>query len=193
VKLGLFQGLAAVVCAASAIGCAMPTSGTGEPQVGQMSLSSLEQGSSVTRTYLGATQVVAIDDSPVVGTFDLVGGAEVEIEIATREGQPVRYELWQVHVDGLASLVTTVDSRSGFALQSLHADEDSSWVLRFLPDVPESVVVRLDCTGSTHGCTPFLQPGDSCPAGWQCDQGLTCVVPGDTCQLTSTLESQPLD
>jgi len=58
-----------------------------------MTLTSLEQGSNVTRTYLGATQVVAIDRTPVVGTFDLLGGAQVELEIATREGQPVRYEL----------------------------------------------------------------------------------------------------
>lgn len=188
-KLGLFQGLAAIVCAAGAVGCAMPTSGTGEPPAGQASLTSLEQGSSVTRTYLGTTQDLAVGDKPVVGTFDLLGGAQVEMEIATHQGQPVRFELWQVHVDGSASLISTIDSRSGFALQSLHADEDSSWMLRFLPDVPEDVVVRIDCTGSTHGCTPFLQPGDRCPAGWQCDQGLTCVEPGDTCELTSMLES----
>jgi hypothetical protein len=190
-KLGLFHGLAAAVCAASAVGCSVQPGGTGEPPAGEKSVASLEQGSSVTRTYLGATQVVAVDARPVVGTFDLLGGAQVEIEIATRDGSPVRYELWQQHVDGWATLVTTVDSRSGFALQALHADEDSSWVLRFLPDVPEQVVVRIDCLESTHGCTPFQQPGESCPAGWQCDQGLTCVVPGDTCQLTSTLESHP--
>jgi hypothetical protein len=189
-KLGLFHGLAAAVCAASAVGCSVPASGTGEPPAGEMTLTSLEQGSSVTRTYLGTTQVVAIDQTPVVGTFDLLGGAQVEIEIATRDGQPVRFEVWQVHVGGWASMVTTIDSRSGFALQSLDADEDSSWVIKFLPDVPEQVVVRIDCTGSTHGCTPFLQPGDACPAGWLCDEGLTCVVPGDTCELTSTLESR---
>jgi hypothetical protein len=189
-KLGLFHGLAAVVYAASAVGCALPTTGAGEPPAGQMNLASLERGSDVTRTYLGSTQVVAIDKKPVVGTFDLLGGAQVEIEIATREGQPVRFELWQVHVGGWANMVTTIDSRSGFALEALHADEDSSWVIRFLPDVPEQIVVRIDCTGSTHGCTPFLQPGDSCPAGWQCDEGLTCAVPGDTCEVTSMLESQ---
>lgn len=192
-KLGLFHGLAAAVCAAGAVGCTLSTSGTSEPLSPGMTLASLEQGSSVTRTYLGTTQVVAVGAQPVVGTFDLLGGAQVEIEIATREGQPVRFELWRVHVGGGANLVTTVDSRSGFALQALHADEDSSWVIRFLPDVAEQVVVRIDCTGSTHGCTPFLQPGDRCPAGFQCDQGLTCVVPGDTCQLASTIESRTSD
>lgn len=190
-KLGLFHGLAAVVCAASAVGCGVSASGAEDSAASQMNLTDLEQGSSVTRTYLGTTQVVSIDRAPVVGTFDLLGGAQVEIEIATREGQPVRFELWQVHVGGWATMVTTVDSRSGFALESLHADEDSTWVLEFLPDVPEQIVVRIDCTGSTHGCTPFLQPGDACPAGWQCDQGLTCVVPGDICELTSTIESRP--
>lgn len=192
-KLGLFHGLAAAVCAASAVGCSLPASGAGEPPAGEMTLTSLEQGAAVTRTYLGTTQVVSIDEKPVVGTFDLLGGAQVEVEIATRDGQPVRYELWQVHVGGWANMVSTIDSRSGFALQSLQADEDSSWVIEFLPDVPEQVVVRIDCTGSTHGCTPFLQPGDACPAGWQCDEGLTCVVPGDTCELTSTIESRSGD
>jgi hypothetical protein len=192
-KLGLFHGLAAVVCAAGAVGCALQTSGAGKPPAGEMTLASLEEGSVVTRAYLGTTQVVSIDEKPVVGTFDLLGGAQVEIEIATREGQPVRFELWQVHVGGWASMVTTVDSRSGFALESLHADEDSSWIIRFLPDVAEQIVARVDCTGSTHGCTRYLQPGDSCPAGWQCDEGLTCVVPGDTCQLTSALESHTSD
>ena len=188
-KLGLFHGLAAIVCAAGAVGCSLATSGVDEPAAAQMTLTALERDSSVTRAYLGTTQVLAIGDKPVVGTFDLLGGAQVEIEIATREGQPVRFELWQVHVGGSANMVTTVDSRSGFALQSLHADQDSSWAIRFLPDVPEQIVVRIDCTGSTHGCTPLLQPGDRCPAGWRCDEGLTCVSPGDTCELTSTLES----
>ncbi|HEX8795150.1 MAG TPA: hypothetical protein VF765_29585 [Polyangiaceae bacterium] len=188
-KLGLFHGLAAVVCAAGAVGCSLAASGTDDALAGPMNLTSLEQGSSVTRTYLGTTQVLAMGDKPVVGTFDLLGGAQVEIEIATRQGQPVRFELWQVHVGGSASMVTTVDSRSGFALESLHADQDSSWAIRFLPDVPAQIVVRIDCTGSTHGCTPFVQPGERCPAGWQCDEGLTCVSPGNTCELTSTLES----
>lgn len=189
-KLGLFHGLAAVVCAASAVGCGVSASGAEDSAASQMNLTDLEQGSSVTRTYLGTTQVVALGDRPVVGTFDLLGGAQVEIEIATREGQPVRFELWQVHVGGWTSMVTTVDSKSGFALQSLHADQDSSWAIRFLPDVPEQIVVRIDCTSSTHGCTPFAQPGEACPAGFQCDQGLTCVSSGATCELTSTLESR---
>ncbi len=99
-KLGLFHGLAAVVCAASAAGCGVSASGAEDSALGQMNLTALERGSSVTRTYLGSTQEVAIAERPVVGTFDLLGGAQVEIEVATREGQPVRFELWQVHVGG---------------------------------------------------------------------------------------------
>ena len=70
---------------------------------------------------------------------------------------------------------------AGFALQSLHADEDSSWLLRFPPGAPTDVVVDLECDDSTHGCTPFGQPGDACTGGWRCDEGLTCEVPGETC------------
>jgi hypothetical protein len=199
-KPNAFHGLAVAVCAASTVACGGDLAGAGGEPVNnqEASLASLESGATQQRAYVGVTQDVRVGSQPAVGTFDLLGGADVDIELATKDGAPLVAELWQVHVaprttaagagDGArapgqswATLALTVDEDSGFALHSLHADEDSSWLLRFAPGAATDVVVHIDCGGGLHGCTPFLQPGDRCPAGWQCDQGLTCEIPGDVC------------
>jgi hypothetical protein len=180
-KPSVFRGLAGVVCAASAAACGESLAGDGRPGDPEANLAALEKDAAVQRTYVGVSQDVHIGARPVVGTFDLLGGADVDVEIAAKNGAPLAFELWQIHVDHSATLAMTVDDRSGFALQQLHADEDSSWLLRFPPGAPADVVVDLQCDASTHGCTPFGQPGDACAGGWACDEGLTCQVPGETC------------
>jgi hypothetical protein len=182
-KPNAFHGLAVAVCAATTVACGGDLAGTGGEPVSneETTLASLEQGATQGRTYIGVTQDVHVGQGPAIGTFDLVGGSDVDIELATKDGAPLVAELWQVHVDKWATLALTVDEDSGFALHALHADEDSSWLLRFAGGTSSDIVVHIDCTGGLHGCTPFLQPGDRCPAGWRCDQGLTCQVPGDVC------------
>jgi len=180
-KPNVFRGLAAVVCAASMAACGGELAREAEISNQEASLSTLESGAAVRRTYVGVTQDVHTGPAPVVGTFDLLGGADVDMELVAKDGQPLEVELWQVHVDHWATLVLTVDAPSGFALHRLHAAEDSSWLLRFPAGAPEDIVVHIDCTDSTNGCTPFLQPGEVCPIGWQCDEGLVCKVPGDVC------------
>jgi hypothetical protein len=214
-KLGLFHRLAVVVCAASpavvATGCGISTAdlaeapATSDEDAGAATLTSLEQGAAtVQHLYLGAWQDFTLDAAPIVGTFDLVGGAQVEIRTATRDGLPMRFEIWQVHsgiswgkgpgspADPAVTLFTTVDTPSGSALQALHADEDSSWLVRVLADHPEGIALRIDCTAGAASwggaCTPLLQPGQACPGSWQCDEGLACVVPGDTCEPTRAPE-----
>lgn len=182
-KPNVFRGLAGVVCAASAAACGGDRAGEEAVSDQEASLASLESGAAVQRTYVGVTQDVHTGPAPVVGTFDLLGGADVDLEIVAKDGQPLEVELWQIHVDHWGTLALTVDASSGFALHELHADEDSSWLLRFPAGAPEDVVVHIDCTGSTHGCTPWLQPGDFCPVGWACDEGLVCKVPGDVCEV----------
>jgi hypothetical protein len=177
----VFHGLAAIVCAAITVACGGQTTGEGAVSNQEATLSSLEQGAVVHRAYVGVTQGLQVGPTPVVGTFDLLGGADVVIEVATLSGAPVQFDLWQVHVDKWATLAVAVDATSGFSLRTLHADEDSSWVLRFPSSAPGDLVMRIDCKGGAHGCTPFQQPGQACPAGWQCDEGLTCKVPGDVC------------
>ena len=180
-KPNVFRGLAVVVCAASMAACGGELTGEGAISNQEASLSTLESGAAVRRTYVGVTQDVHTGPAPVVGTFDLLGGADVDMELAAKDGQPLQVELWQVHVDHWATLALTVDDPSGFALHALHATEDSSWLLRFPAGAPEDIVVQIDCTGSTNGCTPLLQPGETCPIGWPCDEGLVCKVPGDVC------------
>lgn len=192
-KPNVFHGLAVAVCAATTVACGGTLAGTGGEPVSneEAPLASLEQGATEQRTYVGVTQDVHVDGNPAVGTFDLVGGSDVDIELVTKDGAPLVAELWQVHVDKWATLALTVDENSGFALHTLHADEDSSWLLRFAGGMSSDIVVHIDCTGTggLGACTPFLQPGDRCPEGWQCDQGLTCHVPGDVCVVDGTAPS----
>jgi hypothetical protein len=180
-KPNVFRGLAGIVWAVSAAACGGDLAGEGNISNQEASLGSLEKGAAVQRTYVRVTQQVHTGAHPVVGTFDLLGGADANLELVAKDGAPLQVELWQVHVDRWATLAMTVDDASGFALHTLHADEDSSWALRFPAGLPADVVVHIECQDSTHGCTPFLQPGDLCPEGWQCDEGLTCKVPGDVC------------
>jgi hypothetical protein len=182
-KPNVFRGLAGIVCAVSAAACGGSLAGEEQISKQEASLGTLERGAGVQRAYLGVTQVVRTGAHPVVGTFDLLGGADVDMELVAKNGAPLQVELWQVHVDGWATLAMTDDEPSGFALHELHADEDSAWLLRFPAGTPADVVVNIHCTDSTSGCTPFLQPGDRCPVSWQCDEGLTCKVPGDVCAV----------
>ncbi len=177
-----FQGLAALVCAAFPTACGGRTAGVAPTASQTQSVAALEQDAVPRRAYVGVEQLVRVGGLPIASTFDLLGGADVDLEIAARDGAPLRFELWQVHLDHRADLVWTVDASSGFALRALHADEDSAWLLRFPPAAPADVVVSISCTASVLGCTPFLQPGERCPEGWQCDQGLACHVPGEVCE-----------
>jgi hypothetical protein len=145
-------------------------------------VAALQEGAATGRAYVGATNRFAVGGAPVVATFDLLGGARVEVEVATLDASPVRFELWQAHVDGTATLSDPVDAPSGFALDRIEADEDARWVLVFPAATPRAqALVRMDCVGGIRGCAPELQPGESCPAGWSCDVGLACALPIGAC------------
>jgi hypothetical protein len=180
-KPNVFRGLAGIVCAVSAAACGGSLAEEKTVSDQEASLRSLESGAAVQRAYLGVTQDVLVGAHPVASTFDLLGGADIDMELVAKNGAALHVELWQVHVDKWATLAMTVDDPSGFALHEVHADEDSSWLLRFAAGAPADVVVNIHCEDSTSGCTPFVQPGDPCNDGWQCDEGLTCKVPGEVC------------
>jgi hypothetical protein len=176
-----FRGLATVLAAAGVGGCGGHSAGVIATDEEGSNLASIEQGASVQRAYLGVTQHVAVGVEPVVSTFDLIGGSQAELEVASHDGAPVRFELWRVRVDGTASLLVPVDSRSGFALQPIDPEEDGTWALRFPVASSNDVLVRMDCIGGLHGCAQTRQPGESCPAGWSCDVGLACQLPVGVC------------
>jgi hypothetical protein len=170
-----------VLSAAGAAGCGGQEGGV-IGSVGEASeLPSLEQGATVQRAYVGSTNTLVLGAAPVVATFDLVGGAQVELEVATADSSPLRYELWRVRRGGSATLVSPVDARSGFHLDRVVTTEDSGWALVFPAGSAGQALVHMDCVAETHGCTPARQPGESCPAGWSCDQGLSCQLPIGAC------------
>jgi hypothetical protein len=145
-------------------------------------VAALEDGAATVRAYVGLTNRFAIGGAPLVATFDVVGGARLELEVATLDASPLRFELWQAHTDGRATLRDPVEAPSGFALDRIEADEDATWVLVFPPATPiAQALVRMDCVGGIRGCTPERQPGESCPAGWSCDVGLACALPIGAC------------
>jgi len=144
-------------------------------------LTQLEQGATVQRAYLGVDDHVTVGATPVVTPFELVGGAQIELEVVTPDSSPVRFELWQGHVGGSVTLVMPVDAPSGFALENIDATEDGTWILTFPTLPPGQVIVHMDCVGGQHGCARARQPGESCPAGWSCDEGLTCQLPVGVC------------
>ncbi|HEY8041182.1 MAG TPA: Kazal-type serine protease inhibitor domain-containing protein [Polyangiaceae bacterium] len=176
-----FRAFAAVLVVTGAGGCGGRTAGITATDEEGSTLSAIEQGATLQRAYLGVTQHVAVGARPVVSTFDLVGGSQVALEVASHDGAPLRFEVWRVRVDGTASLLVPIDSRSGFALQQIAPEEDGTWVLRFPAATGDDVVTRLDCVAGMHGCARTRQPGESCPAGWSCDVGLACQLPVGVC------------
>jgi hypothetical protein len=175
--------LAVAMIAASALGCGGRMAGVSASVGGETStLGSLEEGASVRRAYVGTTNEFVVGEVPVVATFDLVGGAQIEMEVVTRDASPVRFELWQAHRDGTTTLRDPVDAPSGFAIDRVEADEDGRWALVFPVGTSGGrALVRMDCVGGFRGCAPQRQPGESCPAGWSCDVGLECMLPVGAC------------
>jgi hypothetical protein len=181
---------ASLYAAAGAAGCGGKTDGIGTMHEEGSTLAALEQGAVLERAYVGVDNHMPIGGMPVLATLDLVGGSKLELEVVTPDGSPVRFEVWRVRNDGTATLEIPVDAQSGFALETIAPDEDGRWALRFpglssgapAPLAPSGdVIVHADCVGGLHGCTQLLQPGETCPAGWQCDQGLACELPIGVC------------
>jgi hypothetical protein len=173
--------LAAALAVSGATGCGGEVAGVGGSNAALSTVGKLEAGATVQRAYVGVDNRVPVGATPVVTPFDLVGGAQIELEVVTPDSSPVEFELWQAHVDGEATLVMPVDAPSGFALEDVDATEDSTWLIVF-PSLPAGqVIVHMDCVGGNHGCSPELQPGDDCPAGWSCDEGLVCQLPVGVC------------
>src|SRR5260370_28929618 len=122
-----------VFCAAGSAAAALAVAACGGRVAGvpasdgeASTIASLEQGGTMQRAYVGVTNELAIGVARRVATFDLVGGAQVELEVVTRDASPLRFELWQAHVDGTATLRYPVDAASGLALDRIAADEDAT-------------------------------------------------------------------
>jgi hypothetical protein len=174
-----FCALAAVLAASACGGTTGEVPSASSRQTSTMA--ELATGASVTRAYVGVDNPLAVDGGPVLATIGLRGGGQVELEVVTPDGAPLRFEVWQGHVDGTATLRMPVDSASGFALEEIDPDEDGTWAILFPGGQPGQVLVHMDCIGGLRGCSLLRQPGQSCPVGWSCDEGLVCQLPAGVC------------
>jgi hypothetical protein len=176
-----FRLLGAALAVAGAAGCGGKTVGIQSPDEGASTLSDLKSGAILEPAYFGVDGHMPVGEVPVLATIDLLGGSQVELEVVTPDGSPERFDVWRVRDDGTATLEIPVDARSGFALQKIAPEEDGTWAIRFPATKAGDVIVHLDCVGGLHGCARWQQPGEYCPVGWQCDRGLTCMLPIGAC------------
>ena len=150
--------------------------------------------------YFGVTNHLHVGGD-VLAKMNLNAGAQVELEVATADSSPLRFELWQVHASTAGEtpwieLLNAFDTQSGFVLTPLYAPSDGIYLVHFpAPALPRDVNLRMDCDRTTGRCTAELQPGEVCyeeaacspglacaPSDGACDPvwwGGTCVVPGD--------------
>ncbi|HEY6459770.1 MAG TPA: hypothetical protein VIY73_06450, partial [Polyangiaceae bacterium] len=57
-------------------------------------LGALAENAAVTRAYVGSDDVVTVGDRPAMATMGLLGGGQLELEVVTPDGSPVRFEVW---------------------------------------------------------------------------------------------------
>jgi len=177
-----FRVLAVTAAAVCAAGCGGVTAGVGSVSQEASTMSALRSGATEQRAYVGMDNRVTLGAAPVLATMDLLGGSQLELEVVTPDGSPVRFEVWRARNDGTVTLEMPVDATSGFALEDIDPFEDGTWVVLFPGRQRGDVIVHTDCVGGLRGCAQTRQPGESCSPGWTCDVGLVCEVPGCVCR-----------
>jgi hypothetical protein len=147
------------------------------------------------RVYFGVTNHLHVGGD-VLAELSLNAGAVVEMEVATADSSPLRFEIWDAHQGGWVELVNAFDQESGFVLTTFTAASDNVFLIHFpAPSSPRDVNLHMDCNRTSGRCTPDLQPGERCFQTAACSAGLacapndgacdpiwyggTCVVPGD--------------
>ena len=177
-----FRFLAAAIVPACAAGCGAATAGVASSESKEASTrSALQSGATEERAYLGTDNHITLGGAPILATMGLLGGSQIELEVVTPDGAPVRFEVWRVRNDGTATLEMPVDATSGFALQEIDPVEDGTWAIRWPAGQRGDVTVHASCVGGLRGCAQARQPGEACPAGWTCDVGLACELPVGVC------------
>jgi hypothetical protein len=154
------------------------------------------------RLYFGVTNTVHVGGD-VLADVLLDVGASVQLEAATVDSSPLRFEIWLVHTNQELELVNAFDVESGFVLTNVDDQVgDVRYILHFpAPASSRDVRLFLTCDRSLGRCTDELQPGETCLAGHVCAQGLacaptdgecgsiwaygTCVIPGDVSSCAS--------
>jgi hypothetical protein len=133
--------------------------------------------------YFGPTNHLHIGGD-VLTEVNLNAGAEVELEVATADSSPLRFELWQVHAGTPADvvLVNAFDSESGFVLTTFYAPSDGLFLVHFpAPASPRDVNLQMNCERTSGRCTAELQPGEVCYEQTACSPGLLCAPSDGAC------------
>jgi hypothetical protein len=186
-------GLAAMGCGGVSDDDAVRSFGASASQAG----ASIDVAGPGNHLYFGVTNHLHVAGD-LIAKVDLNAGSQVELEVATADSSPLRFELWQVHAGTPAwvELLNAFDTDSGFVLTSFYASSGDTFVVHFpATSAPRDVNVHMDCDRSVGRCTSELQPGEVCYEAIACSAGLacaptdgacnpiwwggTCVVPGD--------------
>jgi hypothetical protein len=133
--------------------------------------------------YFGPTNHLHLGGD-VLTVMDLNAGAVVQLEVATADSSPLRFELWQVHAGTPAEvdLVNAFDVESGFVLTTFSAPSDGKFLVHFpAPASPRDVSLQMNCERTTGRCTSELQPGELCYEQTSCSPGLLCAPNDGAC------------
>jgi hypothetical protein len=133
--------------------------------------------------YFGVTSHLHVGGD-VLAKLNLNAGAVVEMEVATTDSSPLRFELWDAHAHqgSWVELVNAFDVESGFVLTSFTAASDGTFLVHFpAPSSARDVNVHLDCNRTSGRCTADLQPGERCFEQAACSPGLACAPNDGAC------------
>jgi hypothetical protein len=106
------------------------------------------------RLDFGVTNTVHVGGDALADVL-LDAGASVQLEAATVDSSPLRFEIWLVHPDQQLELVNAFDVESGFVLTSFDDEvAGARYILHFpAPASPRDVRVFLTCDDSLGPCT----------------------------------------
>jgi hypothetical protein len=131
--------------------------------------------------YFGVTNHLHLNGD-LVARLDLNAGAVVEMEVATTDSSPLKFEIWDAHEGGWTELINAFDEKSGFALTTFTAASDNTFLVHFpAPASPVDVSAHLDCDRTNGRCTAELEPGEQCFEQSACSPGLACAPNDGAC------------
>lgn len=135
--------------------------------------------------YFNVTNALHLAGPSSLASFQLVAGARVELEMATEDGKPLRFELHRIRKDGTTEMIAPVDVTSGFYLTHFEASSDGEFALYFpaLREPDTTVIVYMGCESGEGRCSPARQPNETCAPGYACDRGLDCILPSGSCDV----------
>ena len=147
-----------LVAALAVAGCGGTTAGVTSGSGRVSTLAALGAGATRQTAYLGGDNLVTLGAPPVMESMALLGGGQVELEVVSPDGSPIRFEVWRAHVDGTTTLEIPVDAASGFALEELIRPKTGPGPSCSREDRPAAPsftsTASAACTGACSGGSP---------------------------------------